>query len=517
MLDRMNSENVTMKRTVKGVPARLGAVGGLLLVLLVLGEATAKEKYTMPKLIEQSAAVSREVKVATSFAPVVKKVSQSVVNIYSSRVIKEQQFYHPFFNDPMFRRFFGDQFGQDGRRPRQRQQKAQSLGSGVIVSEDGFILTNNHVIEGADEIKVALVDGKTEYTAKVVGTDPQTEVAVLKVEAKGLPAITITDNEKLEVGDVVLAIGNPFGVGQTVTMGIVSAIGRGGFGITDYEDFIQTDAAINPGNSGGALVDAEGRLVGINTAILSGSGGNMGVGFAVPVNMAKNVMQRLVGDGEMKRGFLGVKLQPEISADLAKEFNLPDQGGAMVAEVIPDTPAAEAGLKEGDVIIEFNGKKVEDRRHLRLMAAEAAPGTKSTVKCIRDGKTKTLNITLGELPNDETGLRPGNDSGTQELDALDGVEVGDLDARTRRQSGIPNNIRGVLVMNVDEDSNAAEAGLQPGDVILEINREPVRDSETAVDLATKAKGDRILLRVWSKAGDQGATRYVTVKNTKRKK
>jgi serine protease Do len=264
-------------------------------------------------------------------------------------------------------------------------------------------------------------------------------------------------------------------------------------------------------------VDAEGRLVGINTWIVSSSGGSVGLGFAVPVNMAKSVMERLVGDGEMKRGYLGVALQPEITADLAKEFKLPDQSGAMVAEVMQDTPAAEAGLKEGDVIIEFNGKKVEDRRHLRLMAAQTAPGTKSTVKYIRDAKTKTLSLTLGELPTNQAGLRPGGEPEPQNLDALDGVEVADLDGRARRQFGIPNNVRGALVMNVDEECNAAEAGLQAGDVVVEVNREPVRDAETAIDLTTKAKGDRILLRVWSKAGEQGATRYITVNNTKRKK
>ena len=514
MLDRMKSENETMKRVYRILPTLVGATSGVVVAFLVLGNAVGKEKYTMPKLNEQPAAVSREVKVATSFAPVVKKVAPSVVNISSTRMIRQQPFQHPLMNDPMFRRFFGDPFGQGGR---QRQQKAQSLGSGVIVSEDGFILTNNHVIEGADEVKVVLADGKTEYTAKVVGTDPQTEVAILKVDATNLPTVAITDSDKLEVGDVVLAIGNPFGVGQTVTMGIVSATGRGGFGVTDYEDFIQTDAAINPGNSGGPLVDAEGRLVGINTWIVSGSGGSVGLGFAVPVNMAKNVMERLVGDGELKRGYLGVLLQPEITADLAKAFKLPEQSGAMVAEVMPDTPAAEAGLKEGDVIIEFSGKKVEDRRHLRLMAAQTAPGTKSTVKYIRDGKTKTLSLTLGELPTSQTGFRPGGELEQQNLDALDGVEVADLDARARRQFGIPNNVRGALVMNVDEDSNAAEAELRAGDVIVEIDRQPVRDSESAVDFATKARGDRILLRVWSKTGDQSGTRYVTVKNTKRNK
>src|SRR5437016_7170315 len=244
-----------------------------------------------PKINVQSAPLSREAKITTSFAPVIKKVAPSVVNIYSTKTVRVNPRMMPFFDDPFLRRFFGREFDdnpQDNRgRPRTREE--QSLGSGVIVSEDGYILTNNHVVDGADEIKVVLADDKKEFAAKLIGTDPQTDIAVIKVEGKNLHAITITDSDKLEVGDVVLAIGNPFGVGQTVTAGIVSAKGRGGMGIVDYEDFIQTDASINPGNSGGALVDAEGRLVGINTAILSRSGGNQGIGFAVPINLARYV------------------------------------------------------------------------------------------------------------------------------------------------------------------------------------------------------------------------------------
>lgn len=475
--------------------------------------AEARQKYTMPTLKEQPAAVNRDGRVATSFAAVVKRVAPSVVTVYSSRTIREQPFWAPFFDDPIWRRFFGEPPGRGRRAPLER--KARGLGSGVIVSEDGFILTNNHVVEGADELKVRLADGKTEYTATIVGTDPQTDIAVLKVEARKLPAITITDSDNLEVGDVVLAIGNPFGVGQTVTMGIVSATGRGGLGITDYEDFIQTDAAINMGNSGGALVDAEGRLVGINTAILSRTGGNLGVSFAVPVNMARNVMERLLSDGKIRRGYLGVFIQP-LTPDLAKAFSTPDQSGALVSGVSADSPAAKVGLKEGDVIVEFNGKKVEDNRQLRLMVAQCAPGTKASLKVIRDGKPRLFSVTLDALPADQAGGTPAESQDKQELDALDGVEVADLDARSRRQFDIPAHIRGALVTNVAPDSNAAEAGLREGDVILEINRQPVRDAETAVELANKARGDRLLLRVWSREGEQSGSRYLTVDNTRHK-
>jgi serine protease Do len=329
-----------------------------------------------PKLNVQENPISRDTKFTTSFAPVIKKVAPSVVNIYSTKIVKEGQRMIPFSDDPFFRRFFGDQF-DDSRRPRAREE--QSLGSGVIISEDGYILTNNHVVEGADEIKVVLADDRKEFEAKVVGTDPQTDVAVVKVEGKGLPAITIADSDQLEVGDVVLAIGNPFGVGQTVTTGIVSATGRGVgiLGREGYEDFIQTDASINPGNSGGALVDAEGRLVGINTAILSRGGGNQGVGFAVPADLARYVMERIVKDGKVVRAYLGVWMQP-ITPELAKEFGLaPDTSGVLVSQVLPDGPAARAGLKDGDAIIEFNGKKVTDSRHLRLVVAQMAPRPKS--------------------------------------------------------------------------------------------------------------------------------------------
>src|SRR5437867_8805265 len=256
-----------------------------------------------PKISVQSAPLSRESKITTSFAPAIKKVAPSVVNIYSTKTVRVNPRLMPFFDDPFLRRFFGgdpNENPQDDRR-RSRTREEQSLGSGVIVSEDGYILTNNHVVDGADEIKVVLADDKKEFPAKLIGSDPQTDVAVLKVDGKKLPAVTTADSDQLEVGDVVLAIGNPFGIGQTVTMGIVSATGRGGFGVVDYEDFIQTDASINPGNSGGALVDAEGRLVGLNTFIISGSGGNQGVGFAVPINLARSVMERLTRDGKVTR------------------------------------------------------------------------------------------------------------------------------------------------------------------------------------------------------------------------
>jgi serine protease Do len=494
---------------------------GVAIALTVLAQApplaaASTNPLVMLKVDEQG--ISPDLRARTSFAPVIKKVSPSIVNIYSTMTIRGGgQMRNPFLEDPFLRRFFGGDDNDENPRPRAR--KAQSLGSGVIVSANGYILTANHVVEGADKVKVSLGGGDgTEFDAKVIGTDPPTDVAVLKIEGKDLPAITITDSDKLEVGDTVLAVGNPFDVGRTVTMGIVSATSRGGFGINAYEDFIQTDAAINPGNSGGALVDAEGRLVGINTAILSGSGGFQGVGFAVPINLARYVTDQIIKEGKVSRGYLGVHLEPNLTPALAKKFNLPNVSGALVAEVEPSSPAAKAGFKEGDFVTEVNDKKVSDMRLFRLMVAQMAPGTKIDVKILRDGKERTLSVVLGKMPDDmftrNQRQRQTPREGGEGVDALDGVEVVDLDSRTKRQLGIPANVQGALVSAVDPDSNAADAGLSQGDVIVEIDRRPVTSAQVAVDLSDKSKADQILLRVWTPRG--GGMHYLTVDNRKRK-
>jgi serine protease Do len=490
-------------------------------LLLALAQVLTGQESSNPppRLNIQEGPLNRDLKARTSFAPVIKKVGPSVVNIYSTLTLRdrsmERSMGNPLFDDPAFRGFFGDPFG----RPQPRERKAQSLGSGVIVSADGYILTASHVVEGADKVKVALASGEKEFDAKVIGSDPPSDIALLKIEGKELPQATLADSDKLEVGDLVLAIGNPFAVGQTVTMGIVSGVGRGGFGINTYENFIQTDAAINPGNSGGALVDAEGRLVGINTAIFSRSGGNMGVGFAVPINMARYVMDRITTEGKVNRGYLGVYLQPEITPRLMKEFHLQDMSGALVTKVEPGSPAVKAGLKEGDFIVDFNGKKVSDMRQLQLLISQTAPGTKATLKLYRDGKEKTVSTTLGQLPDALTArggrAQPG-ERGKSGTDALDGVEVADLDPATRRELSIPNNVRGVLVTDVDENSNAAEAGLRPRDVIIEINRRPIHNSEEAVTLSEKAESETLLLRIWRGVQGQGGNFYISVDNTKRK-
>ena len=475
---------------------------------------TSGKTNSAPKLTIEETPINRELKAATSVAPVVKKVGPSVVNIYSTVTIHDRP--NQLFNDPFFKRFFGDQFGGQNQP---RTHREQSLGSGVIVSPDGYILTANHVVEGADKVKVALASGEKEFDAKVIGNDPATDTAVLKVDGKNLPAITIADSDKLEVGDVVLAVGNPFGVGQTVTMGIVSALGRGGFGINSYENFIQTDAAINLGNSGGPLVDAEGRLVGINTWIISGSGGSQGLGFAVPINMARYAMERLISEGKITRGYLGLELQAELTPELVKQLDLPNMNGALVTSVRPDSPAGKAGFKEADFVIEFNGQKVRDMRQLRLIVSQTAPGRKVTVRIVRDGKEKTLTAILGELPNEELArngqTQPGQ-RGQSKTDALEGVEVTDFDAQARREADIPSNVRGALVTKVEEDSNAAEAGLRTGDVIIEIERQRVRSADDAVAFSEAAKGTHILLRVWRGGEGGGGMRFLTVDNAKRK-
>jgi serine protease Do len=502
----------------------LRVVLGAALVLVMPGAPARLQAKTNPppKLLIQDAPLNREARAPISFASVIKKVEPSVVNIYSTMLIKERP--SPLLNDPFLRRFFGEQFG-DQRQPRER--KAESLGSGVIVSPDGYILTANHVVEGAEAVKVALASGEREYDAKIIGTDPPTDVAVLKIDTpKKLPAIAIADSDKLEVGDIVLALGNPFAVGRTVTMGIVSAVGRGGLGMVGYENFIQTDAAINPGNSGGGLVDAEGRLVGINTLIVSRTGGFQGVGFAVPINIARYVMERLVQFGKVTRGFLGINIQP-VTPELAKEFHLPeDAGGVLVGGVSPNGPAAQAGLKEGDDIIELNGKKVTGPDNLRLVVAQTSPGSRVVLRVLRSENSgppveKTFSVTLAELPQEalaaqsRRGGAPGNQPGN--MDALDGVEVADIDRTARRRFAIPPNVQGALVVNVDENSSAAEAGLRPGDVLLEIGRQPVQNAEGAVALSEKAKSDQVLLLVWSQGpSGQNGTRYIVVENPKHK-
>jgi serine protease Do len=502
--------------------AALGAaaVTGLLVVAPAQAESKEAKSRVVPELRIDHAAAKRDASAPRSYSAVVKKAAPSVVYVFSSKTVRAPHpEMMPFFNDPQFRRFFGDQMPDDedqGSQPRngrrrqhQPELKQQGLGSGVIVSADGYILTNNHVVDGADEVKVGFDGGKKELTAEVVGRDPKTDLAVLKIDAKDLTAVTLGDSDALEVGDVVLAIGNPFGIGQTVTSGIVSATGRGNLGIEDYEDFIQTDAAINPGNSGGALVDAEGRLIGINTAIYSRTGGNVGLGFAIPVNLARSVMEQLITGGKIVRGYVGVGIQ-DLSPELKKEFNVED-GGVVVTSVSPDTAAEKAGIKQGDVIVKLDGESVADGRRLRLMVSKRAPGTEVKLDIVRNGKAQVFKVKLGTQPETPLGggrterLEKNEDEGT-----LNGVGVADITKETRTQLDLPADLKGALVTEVESDSAAAKAGLAEGDVIQEINRQPVESAKQAVDLTAKPDTKRTLLLIWR----DGVRRYVMVDETK---
>jgi len=446
------------------------------------------------------------VKQSTSYAPVIKKVSPSVVNIYTTKMV-EQRFglgANPFSQDPILRFFFPEPSGPRESQPRMRRES--NLGSAVIVTRDGYLLTNHHVVEGADEIKVAIPSSRKEYDAQVVGSDPQTDIAVLKIEDADLPAATMSDSDLLEIGDTVLAIGNPFGVGQAVTVGIVSAKERG-MGLVDYEDFIQTDASINPGNSGGAMIDAQGRLVGINTAILSRTGGNQGIGFAVPINLARTVLGRIVSEGKMSRGYLGVYIQP-VTPGLARMFKLDDEQGALVGGVIAESPAEKAGVQEGDVIVTLNGEAIKDSRDLRFKVAQIRPGTEVTMGMIREGERKEFKVELDLLSPDD--LRPGSSRRPAEPEvlggALEGVEVGELTSEARNQFGVPSREEGVLVKEVAETSAAYEAGLRGGHVILSLNRNKTTSPREVLDLNRKAGNDPVLLHVWTLE----ASRYVLI-------
>jgi len=338
--------------------------------------------------LQQAApAADGEQRAVASYRDAARSSLPAVVHIYTTQQVRQQR--HPLFDDPIFRHFFGE-------RPEGQSRRNSGLGSGVIVSQNGYILTNFHVIEGADDIQVALNDGKT-YRARIVGTDPESDLAVLRIDASGLPAITFGQMDNLRVGDVVLAIGNPFGVGQTVTMGIVSALGRSHLGINTFENFIQTDAAINPGNSGGALVDAHGNLVGINTAIYSRTGGNHGIGFAIPVSSARSIMEQIIESGSVTRGWIGVEAQ-EITDELAESFGLPDTEGALIAGVVRGSPADRAGVRPGDVLLSVNGKSVTDPQVMLDLIAELKPEEKAAFRLRRDRSILELQVRIGKRP-----------------------------------------------------------------------------------------------------------------------
>jgi serine protease Do len=439
------------------------------------------------------------------FADIAEAVTPAVVNITVRKEAPVPMSGLP--SDPL-REFFGipgmpEMPNMPNRPERPPFPEGRGAGSGVIVTPDGYVLTNDHVVEGAKEITVTLPDNR-EFSGKVVGLDPQTDLAVVKVDGKDLPYVPWGNSAELRVGEYVLAVGNPFGLNSTVTLGIVSALGRGGMGITQYEDFIQTDAAINPGNSGGALVNTKGELVGINTAIFSQSGGYQGVGFAVPTNLAKPVYESLVSTGKVVRGFLGVGIQA-ITTDLADSFQLDQSKGALVTNVVPGSPAGEAGIKRGDVIVEFQGKPVLDPRSLQHHVIKTKIGSEVSLVVMRNGQKHTLKAKIREQDK-TTQVAQANPVGKE--GPLAGVAVKNLDQGIAQQLGLENKVDGVVVMDIAPGSHAARAGLEKGDVISEINRKPVRSEEDFINMMSNLK-DQSSALVFIHRG-QGAL-YLSIK------
>ncbi len=417
-----------------------------------------------------------------SYADVLEPAQKAVVSVYSTKIIKER-----LTINPLLRRYFGNIPDQE------RESKQEGLGSGVIVTSDGFILTNNHVVEGADELKITLTDDR-DFIAKVVGSDPKTDIAVLKIDAVDLPTVVFADSDLSRVGDIVFAVGNPLGVGQTVTMGIVSAKGRSKLGLLEnvsgYEDFIQTDAAINMGNSGGALIDARGRLIGINSAIISPSRGNIGIGFAIPVNLASFIMNSLAEHGVVARGYLGVT-SDTVTADVAEQLGLPkDSRGVVVTDIDPDSPAEKAGLKRTDVIVAINNHPIGTWEELRLLVAQVVPDSRITLKIVRDGKPRSIDVTLGKVTENPNEL-------------IAGVDVAPLTPETRRRLGLRDQrISGLVITGVSEDSPYADR-LAPNMIVIEVNREAVSDLASARE---KLQSGRNLLAVF----DGRSIRFVVV-------
>jgi Do/DeqQ family serine protease len=439
-----------------------------------------------------------------SYADIVNVAAPAVVTV---RVAGKAKVSPTGFDDQddLLRRFFGDQFGQrQGPRPQMRNPRQRGLGSGVIVTTDGYILTNYHVVDGADDIKVDLTDDRT-LAAKLVGTDKASDLALLKVSGSDFKALPMGNSDNVQVGDVVLALGNPMGIGQTVTMGIISAKGRStGPGDGSYEDFLQTDAPINHGNSGGALVNTKGELVGINSQILSNTDGNIGIGFSIPVNMAKNVMDQLRTHGKVTRAQLGVTVQ-QVTSDIAQNLGLKHAGGAIISTVTPGSAADHAGLKQGDVIESFNGQQVHDFNSLRNRVAASGPGSTADLTIVRDGAEKHVNVKLDEANPEKVARRGDGEPDSTDKAAL-GVSVAPITPEMASRLGTKST-HGLVVQNVDPDGRAADAGIQSGDVIESVNRQPVKTVEDLRGALQRSTDKPVLLLIER----QGSTIFVTVK------
>ncbi len=459
-------------------PLRVLAVAWFFISLILMS--------THGTALAQEQALENLKETGKTFAAVAKKASPSVVFIKVEKSVTQQRTPMQLpFNDDFFKRFFGEPMpGPQFQNPNQQKRMVRGQGSGFIISSDGYILTNNHVVGEADKVMVKLLDGR-EYTAKIVGTDPPTDVAVVKIDAKDLSVLALGDSDKIDVGEWVLALGNPFGLSHTLTAGIVSAKGRNHVGISDYEDFIQTDAAINPGNSGGPLIDLEGRVVGINTAIFSQNGGYMGIGFAIPIAMARSIYTQLIDHGNVDRGYIGVKIQ-DLTPELAASFKLRDAKGVLVAQVMPNTPAEKAGLQQGDVIVRLNGETLDTVAPFRNKVAMMAPGTRLDLVVLRDGKEKKISLITEKL-TPEAAQKTSQPEKAEKL----GLTVVPLTKELADKYGYKDE-KGVLVTQVDQGSEASRAGIKPGMLIAEVDRKAVsglKDFEQAME----KPGDRPIL------------------------
>ncbi|MBO6894381.1 MAG: Do family serine endopeptidase [Roseibium sp.] len=449
--------------------ARSGKTFSLVCVVLagLFGSSTSVTAQTADatpadlRLVPNDAA-----QIKLSFAPIVKEVAPAVVNVYAKRTVVQRQRTSPFFDDPFFRRFFGQPGGGGFDRPRERVES--SLGSGVIIAEDGVVITNHHVIKGADEVRVALSD-RREFDADIVLMDERTDLAVLKIKGEGsFDHVTFADSDSLEVGDIVLAIGNPFGVGQTVTQGIVSALARTQVGVTDFQFFIQTDAAINPGNSGGALVDMNGNLVGINTAIFSRSGGSNGIGFAIPAHMARFVASAADQGGKVQRPWLGATVQT-VSSEIAESLSLDRPRGVLVTAVFDGSPAQEAGLKVSDLVVAIEGKEVTDPNSFGYRFATKMIGESSRFQVVRGGQEVMIDVSLKPAPE----TVPRDTRELLEFSPFEGATVMNLSPAVSTEFGVEGKFEGVVIVSVSRGSQSHRVGMKPGDIVRAVNNTPV--------------------------------------------
>ncbi len=489
-------------------------IHALALTTLWLGAAFGQNSAVFTeKLTIDRSDIKRSGSMPNTYAPVIKRVIPAVVSISSARVTQRQI-------DPAWDEVLRRYLGEDAVPQRRTQRQQQGLGSGVLVTSDGFIITNNHVIQGANEITVTLPKSQESYQAELIAADPSTDVALLKIDGADFPTAPLANSDLCEVGDVVLAVGNPFELTQTVTQGIVSAKGRSnvGPGGDFYGDFIQTDASINPGNSGGALVDSSGRVIGINSMIYSNTGSSTGIGFAIPINMAIRVVQSLLDEGRVNRGYLGINLET-LDATMARRLGRRDVSGALIAAVVPDSPAAQAGLRPGDLIIDYQGRRVTDRTKLRLDVSRTEPGSQVIFGVVRDGQVVDIPITLGEravegsyvnrnrwdrepAPGEAVAIEQDDELPLETPFYLEGVSTQTLDDSVREQLGLDKAYEGAVVVQVNAQSPAGKRGLQVNDLIVEIGKTPITSTREALQAAESVEGNSVILGIIRQGNEQ---------------